>query len=648
MSETTNVISIGTLNVEDGSGYLAAFQQSFTQPETTITRVQRDGDSPVVTHVAPGLHEYLLEVLVEDGADPDTLDARRRALLGALDSARGPITVTIENATGTARQRYMTFVNRKTDQVEGKAGRGFLATLEAADEVRWRATTAEEATWTLNASGTRTLNVLGDLDAYPTYTITPNSAKATPNWAYYRRCVIQWRSPFGGLHPVDITGGGLNTTALIGAGKITDSSNIGVTLNGRFVPFWFGGDDGGAGGFNSTTTRIWVNVQATPETYCDVDGYVTAADTTWRVENDEGLPPSGTLLVDSEYVQYTRRAPGYLYGVQRGMYGSSAAAHVVGAECSVVYVAYILYGPNAEVPAGWQTLDYVSGGGEPIMLNSGSTNGVWRFDEFAQFRGTGNWQFLSQMNNAAFVSESAADGTYDAAWGYPWEAMGFRPGWASLNQFYTRFALPIKTLRVLGRRRAVGSPADYLSNAKLYVYSNNQREWITAWNAAVGAPRTSNDPFDETSWEFPFRAGEVSGGHTGYNRVLWQFTQANYLQVDIQQMVVTFWPSTVPVVTVSGELTDYDIDLTLKNETTGEYIRVNMPDLEPGHSLVIDSRRQTVAYTKDGSSRYTAVQRNAPRARFLRLVPGTNEFEIAEDGMGDMEIVVRYEPRWYT
>lgn len=645
MSYTTKVISIGSLNVEDGSGYQATLVMSYGQPQTGITRVQRDNDSSVVTHVAPGLHECQLQAIVEDGAGPDTLDARRRALMRALDSSSGPITVTIENQTGTARRRYMQFVNRKTDQVATSGGRGFLATLEAADDVRWLATTTEEATWTLSASGTRTINVLGDLDTYPTYTITPNSGKAVANWAYYRRVIIQWRSPFGGVHPVAMT---LNTATLVSGGKVTDGSNIGVQMNGNYIPFWYGGDDGEAGGFNSTTTRIWINVNFAPETWATLAAAVSETDTTWRVEDDHGLPPSGTLLIDSEYVTYGSRASGYLYGVQRGQHGSTAATHSAGYSIDLLYIAYILYGPTAEVPAQRMTPELAALSGAPVFLNGTSTNAAWHFEDFADFRATGNFQFLSQLNNAGFVKESTAAGTYSADWSYPWTAMGFRPGWASLNMFYNRFALPIKTIRVTGRRRALASLTEYPANCQLWVYSDSQRERILAWNAANGAGRTSNDPFDVTTGDIAYRLGEISGGHSGYNRVQWLFTQSNYMQADIQAMTVTFWPSAVPVVTVGAEETDYDIDLTLTNVTTGESINVSMPDLEPGESLVIDSRRQTVTYTATGASRYSAVQRNAPRPKFLRLVPGTNEFQISESGMGDLTIVVRYVPRWYT
>ena len=48
----TNIISVGNINTEPGSGYVAVFVQSFVPPESTVSRVARDTDAPIVTHPA--------------------------------------------------------------------------------------------------------------------------------------------------------------------------------------------------------------------------------------------------------------------------------------------------------------------------------------------------------------------------------------------------------------------------------------------------------------------------------------------------------------------------------------------------------------------------------------------------------------------
>lgn len=644
MSET-RVISVGDLNVEAGSGYVAVLAQSFVQPENTIFRVPRDTEAPVATNVALGLQVCYLQVVVLDaGVAADDVDARRRALLRQFDSSRGPVTVVIENAAGTPRRRYMQFVASKVDPIEGQYGKGFVAALESADEVRWRATTAEEVTWTINASGTRSLTCAGDLDVYPTYTLTPNSAKTTPNWPYIRMILVEWRSPFGGSHPIDITGGGLDTAALLTAEKITDESNIAVKMNGVLKRHFYGND---VYDFGTTQTRIWIDMEFRPAVFPVTADYIFSNSTTWKVENDFGLPPSGTLQVGDEIVTYTGRAPGFLYGVARGQYGTTAAAHDA-AELITYYqgVGWLVYGPDAVTPENLKS-DAYRAAQEPMMLQAAvsSSNAIWQYQMFGWRGRPKSWGYASYLNSLGFVDESDVYGVYDAAWVEPWNAIGFRAGWTSLAIFSNRFAIPIKSLRVQGRRMVRLSPAAAPAAPRLSVLSEDQRQRKVVWAAEEGAGRDSNFWFDfETEDVRPFGYDD----DIGFNRVHWSVAQAGHLQADIQVMYVRFDDNYLPNISLSGEMTEYDLDLTLTNTTTGESLTIQMPNISPDESLVIDSQWQTVTYTRDGSSQYGAVQRDQPRPKFLRLVPGVNDFQITEAGMGELEIVVAYRPRWYA
>lgn len=643
MSHTTNVISVGNINVESGSGYFATLDQSFLQPENTISRVERDVDAPVVTNVALGLHVYYLKVLVLETA-ADDLDARRRAILREFDTTRGPVTVVVENATGTARQRYMQFVVRKVDQVVEQMGRGFVAALEATDEVRWRSTLEEEEVWTVNASATRSLTVAGDLDAYPVYTLTPNSAKTTPNWPYIRMILIEWRSPYGGSHPIDVTGGGLDTDALLTAGKITDESNIAVKMNGVLKRHFYGND---SYDFGTTQTRIWIDMEFRPAVFPVTAGYIFSTSTTWRVDNDFGLPPSGTLQVGDEIVTYTGRAPGYLYGVARGQYGTTAAAHYA-AELITYYqgVGWLVYGPDAVTPENLKSDAYRTAQ-EPMMLQAAvsSSNAIWQYQMFGWHDRPKSWGYASYLNNLGFVDESDVYGAYDAPWVEPWNALGFKAGWTSLSLYSQRFAIPVKSLRVQGRRMIRVSPAAAPNAPTLTVLSEDQRQRKVVWAATEGAGRDTNMWFDVDTDDFrPFGYSE----EIGFNRVHWGVSQASHLQADIQVMYVRFDDNYLPNVTLSAEMTEYDLDLTLENTTTGESLTVQMPNLSPDESLVIDSQWQTVTYTRDGSNQYGTVRRDRPRPKFLKLVPGVNNFQITEAGMGELEIKVTYRPRWYA
>lgn len=644
MSYTTKVISIGSLSVIDGSGYAATLQQSYVQPESSISRVQRDADSPVVTAVAPGLHLYLLGVIViESGLSADDLDAKRRALLRALDSTRGPITITIENETGTARQRYMRCVVRKVDQVENQSGRGFMAALEAADDVRWRSTTTQEETWTLTESGTNAIVNLGDLEAYPTITITPQTGKSFPVWAYRRAVYVRWLSPYGGDHPIDITGGGLNTAALMSAGKVTNSTNMAVYLNGRYVPFWYGGADGTAGGFNHGTTRMWINFWPPPApnsaaTQPLTAEYIAEDATEWRVSRDAGLPPSGYLFMDPEIVYYAWRSPGRLHGVARGRFDTTPVSYSANDLIEYLPAAgYILYGPDGVVAEGVKDSGYRNAV-EPL-ITQGSSNGAWTYDIFHDHYRSVKWTFNSYHQSLMFTEESAGNGWFDSTISEPWNAMGLKFGFASTSHYDARFAIPISHVSIDGRHMAIGSPTQYPGSPILSAADDGNANRYTLWNANAGVSQTVNAAFSP-AFTLPTA--------TQYTRLRWGVGQTSYVQADIQSMTVTFDAALRPIIVVGAEDTEYDLDMQILNETTGEQLNVSFPNMAQGEGLVINSENQTVFYEEDGSNQYAAVQMVPLRPRFMRLAPGTNNIEITETGMGEVDITFRYEPRWYT
>lgn len=642
---TTDVVSINSLNVTEGSGYVATLVQSYGQPEASISRAQRDGDSPLVTNAAPGVLEAILTVIVDAReADADTVDARRRALLRALDTSAAPLTLVIRNEQGTARERYMRFVVVKTDQVAGQFGEGFAARLNSADDVRWRSTARVELTREFTDDGGGwVVECQGDLEAYPTYTLTRRADRTAPAWAYARRFIVRWRSPWGGEHSVDVTNGTLNTAALKTAGKVNNASNIGVVLNGRYVPFWYGAADGQVGGFNSTASRLFVTMKFVPATMAYLTRYAGEADTTLFVRNDANLPDSGVLDIEGEFITFAYRSAGTLYGVQRGQFGSTASDHVAGAEVEPAHTGFILYGPNGAVPESAKDYDYRNAK-PPVFLDSVSTtNTVWDFGLFRDPERSFNWSY-DWFNNSgtAFVSESQADGTYDPAWVTPWTALGFKPGWASLSLFSRLFAVPIQSVRVIGRRYRSGSQAQYTNSPRLQLTDPLTGASRVVWESANGIGATPNPTFDVALPAVP--AGQL------FSKINWLFNQSNFAQVDIQRMYVSFRDEYLPYIWVSAEVAEYDLDVTLDNMTTDDRLSIDLPQALVDSPLVIDSERMTATY--QGASVYASVRRGPAgrevRAHFLKLVPGSNSLYLQEEGTGTMELKISYESRWYA
>lgn len=642
MASTTNVISIGTLNVEAGSGYKAMLLYSFGQPAADITRVQRDANSSVVTNITPGTSEYLLQINIET-ADADTMDARRRALMRALDSSRGPATLVIENAAGTARRRYMNIVVSKPDQIPGHVGDSFNATIQPTDEVRWRAVTATEHVLALTTSPTTAaVTVSGDLDVYPVYAFTPTSAKTTPNWPYSIWFVAEWPSSTGGMHILDVTGGGLNTAALVSGGYVADGSNMAVRFGGRIVKHWYGHS---SAAFGTTTTKMWINADMPPYTFAWLEAGVDDTASVWRVSDDAKLPPSGALKIDNEIITYASRWPGLLYGVQRGMYGTTAAVHYPGVPLELVHVGHILYGPSASTPLDMQDWDYRNAL-PPVIDRQVSTNSKWVYNlNFSDPPCYGSWQREAwQSSNPFYVSGSNAAGNYSDVIEYPWYALGLKPGWASSARYFARFALPIKRVRVDGRRRALASPTTYPGSARLTAISTHPVASTLLWDSAVGATR-DNDTFSVTPADL---SRSVLTQTPNYTELSFGFSGANYMQADIQYMEVTFCDDALPIVTHGSQESVYDLVMTVENTTTGESIAINRQNMALNKPLIIDSDKQTAIDSADGSNQYTAVVRDAPRAKWLRLVPGTNNLKFTEAGLVGLTVTIRFEERWYT
>lgn len=649
------IISIDDLNTDAGSGYSAVFEYSYSQPPLSVQAVEREGQSPVVTAVSPGLNRPPTFTVMIEGDDYDNL---RNALLRVLDTSAGARAITICDDDG-GRERYMMVYVEKADQTPGSGGLEFAVSTISTDDVRWRAADAAEATWHVTTSGaTHTVTNGGEVDAYPIWTITPRDPKSASNWVYARRVLARARyrklgTP--GPTPLEITGGGWNTAALVTAGKVSDNTNIAVMVDGRYVPHWYGGNDGAARGFNSNNTTIWINYGLSRNTvliYQATDDEETNLVVLHQNQIDEWttipMPMSGRLYfaATGEIITYDgvhSRGNGLydLLNVKRGVDGTTAAALAYTAEGEIVPRILILYGPDGAVPAAEQTAEYRNPPfGKPLVANGASTNSLWSWTYFKSGTRTAAWSYLGELYNAQFTQATGVNGaTGDFV--EPWTAMGWKADRSSLGYFYIHLPLPVAELAVNGRHMASGDPIEYPGAPALMLrYGSYEANTIKLWGAEQGQPyEFTNGPFSLTI------TTSALADATGLR---WEVSQATYVQADIQSLQVVFNSSATPLVTLGAEVSDYDMELTLENETTSEALTITLPNMEMDESVVIDSGRQTVVYTGDNTNRYTAVRRDAPRRRFLKLAPGNNTIRVTETGLADVEVTATFRERYYT
>lgn len=683
ISDYNRVVSFGGLNLRDGNGYTAALLKSFAQPGDGLSAVQRGRQAPVVTAINQTVYTLpVLQIEIED--DPTLHGARVAALMAALDTSNGAkalVIADIDPGWEGDSARYLMVNVQAVDQIDNGGGWAFAVTLVATNDNRWRLVqeTSRNYTWTASAA-TTVFNNAGELEVWPEITITPQTGKSTAGYTYKRHVIMAWQSPYPSAkyHPVELTDGtGLDTVALLAAGKITTSEDIRVVYRGKIIPHWYGADDGVAGGFNHTATKIWVNA--------DFDaGYTIrlaeviplgSTKTTWKLWA-KALPNEGRLLFTDTgeiitYKGFTPQTangnPGIIYNVERGEYGTTENGHTMTEPINARTRLFdIVYGPSAG--AGFvATEEYNRDNARvPIIDKADSTNTEWVYD--AMFRNrtiwytdpyvsnyednSGGWAYFGNNTRGLYTHPTDATGTVYGT-SESWTAMGFRaqPTPAATNtngQYYAGPFPVINRIQATARHKRFGAANPNLFNYPVLFVHNaphgtvpGQPNAFTIWQSAVQAVATSNSlvAIDES-----ITSDDIS------NPRYIEFSvdgATNTVQADIQSMTVTFASDRAPYTAVmSAEDSDYDMALKLENVTTGEYLNITMPNMKVGEDFVIDCEAGTVRH--NNVNQYQAVVPNAPRPYAFKLAAGNNTIKVTETGLTDVDIFMRFQTRWYT
>lgn len=661
-----NIISIGNLNTDAGSGYSATFEYSYTRPQLDYTAVPREGRPPLVTNitVVPAPMPPI-DIMIESD-DAATTRAKRQALLRALDTRTGPVTITRAAEDGLPA-RYMNVIVSKVDQKPGSGGREFVATVTVVDDIYWRDVNVKTLEQAITASG-QTYQVTngGDVDVRPVITLVPREGKSGSTWKYARKVLARFPyAPSVGAPwnqwPVEITGvSGLNTAALVSAGKMTTRYNLAVMVDGRFVPYWYGGDDGRAKGFNSAETRIWVNLsEHTHPSIRVIEDYdADATALALRTLEDKpvwGAPPpyyGRAYFPDTGEIITWAGVEGNTVQAVRGVDGTTPAPLTSGMTGEMIHDITILYGPTADIRKDYgneYTIPMLMERDRSPVVNEASVNSSWRFYNFAHKRPFSSgleWQFtgnIGNWNSCAYVHETDLEN--DDGWGYeePWTGMGFQ---ANTNNDGGYFSLPLP--RPIWRVYIEGRRMEFIRRVTttrvpelVGVSKGTQQTSFQIWSADTGGNfnKAQNQLYAMT-FEWPTRSDVLE--------LQWGLLGESFLQADISFMRIDFTPAYVPIVTMGAEQDDYDMNLTLANQTTGENITVNLPDMQVDKPLVIDCEYQTVTYDEGNANRYSAVRRDVPRGHFLSLAPGPNTIQVVEAGLVEVNVTMQYREGYYV
>ncbi len=288
-----------------------------------------------------------------------------------------------------------TFIGLNEDSTEGKTA-SFGAIFAVADII-WKKLEPTEFDILNDGTGAATTTPLGNQPALPVITITPTAPGAGSPGPVFKKFIAIVNNSTKPLinYPLNLTGAGLDTAALIAAGDmLANGDDLRIfTGAGVEIPRWFGG-----GGINSTTTKIWINWNQVANANMTLGAAIagtgpvstiTIQNTPANVATIKTIPNAGGILIGSEIFIYTGKniLTLQLTGVTRAERLSSEAAHSIGDTTKLIGGIWMYYGwPSSPAYVANDT-------NKPIIDLAQSTNVAHVYTEFLESTGqrTGKW-----------------------------------------------------------------------------------------------------------------------------------------------------------------------------------------------------------------------------------------------------------------
>lgn len=622
-------------NINDGTNYFSSFEVlPHGLPPAAVVQAQRSGRQPLVAAVIRPGDVIVLKTIIEDLSSAASLRAQLRQWFDNDDET--PKQMVIDGDAGV--EQYIYGVVESHEPVPGQSAVVFITAIRVHDDAAWRKTSATTpSNWGITASGdTNTYNNAGELDVYPTYSITPTSAKTGTN-PYKRFMSVRWGGDAATSYPTDIAAASLDT-------RVSPTTNfasatgddIRVYVDGVLTDFWLAG-------INTTTTKIWVNLnfqkaQGSNITASFGTGTVESID----VEDDiSGWPDAGMMQIGNEIFIYSSKNNSLkrFFIESRAAKGSTAASHTAGDFARWIQHDIVVTYGSASLSAYTVDDDY-----KPVFSLTSSTNTSWVYTEFGEDDGlrTGAWQKGREYSDWAvsYTADSGSDvpdGWSDAD---PWEELGI---------FRNRVDTYIDPSFFIYNPCGISS-ANF-SNGEKYAATSE-----TQWNGKVKSGISTPGDFTESSltkptlpatWQSWGFSGSLRSGskYVGISLSPTQGGGGTGMYMECADVTLTLNSTFTPNVTIVAEDGNYNLAATLTNNDTEEAIEISF-QMDVNETLTIDTTNGTVTYEKDGSSQYAAITRvGGPRVAWLRLQPGNNELQFDDTGTAGVTVAVSYEER---
>lgn len=626
-----SLLTWNSVNINNGSPYSASIVSGqLGSISRNPVLVNRAGDYPALTAVVKNPSVLVINVIVSAGQNINTYrEALKAHFFG--DDLRHDIIA--KDTNDSDRQYYRTGIP-VTMVEENGAPNSFFITIQT-EYPYWQLVTAATATWNITGSAqTNAVTNAGNLPIAPVFTITPTTTKTT-GWKYWRWVPIYNRTDKTYTAPMEITDGGLDAAALIGAGKMmTDGSDFRVWMDGGFAGRWLHG-------MPSTNALCWTNITLGPHvsgltgaTLGNTATTMSLSETRANLAFLQALKTTAnyTLLVGSEAITFDPDDIDLINyqvtGLGRGKKNTTAATHSSGS--TVHYIDHDLFIMYANTAATAQDVDDQY---KP-MFDLSSSNETWSWTNYSDLTGNrpGAWRgdvvssrtrlsYTYTANENTFADPSTVMGLAERGsqdFTVPHEA-------AQLTWSFSHPA-GITTAAYSGKKYRTGSWPGIAGLQKLQAGA----VWVTVSNQTTPSTATVWEPFGPTT-------SGLSGSYTSIRFVMEGVLSSAINESAMLQfsgVSANFSTASLPVISVGAETAINFFDFKLTNITTGEWLKVRTP-CPVNSDLVIDCAART-AYLADG--RPVTVTLSSERADWLNLAAGSNTLQF--DDVGTVAVTI--------
>ena len=609
-------------NINDGTNYDAVLNANFQGlPGVKEIMGKRHSNWPILGGIGRPGRELNFDIYIRSGSslelmqwfDPEDETAKQ---------------LIVEDPDGS-NDRFVNAICTEFREVPFSAGLQYAVSVQVDGDVRWREIAITTASaWNLTATGETEVVANGGQDrAFPIIKISPTSGK-TGAWLYKRWIPVRWNSDnfSGGKYATDIVNNSLDTDALTTAKMQADGDDLRVFVDGVEVDRWLQDMD-------TATTQVWVNLVFNSKQEATLDGAHDDEVTTITVNEDiPYFPSSGILHVNSETITYTGKDDSLkqFTGCTRGAKTTSAAAQGdTDAIWWVQHDIWILYG-NATAATPTADDDY-----KP-MFELDSTNASWDYDNFredAALSRPGSWKpvVISGGGGSFYGGNQDTSAT-------PYGELGQKH---TINDM-TRFIA----------YNPCGITNANFQNGEVYQDDSAVSTWIW-WIQSSADGSTWISEYDLGGETFPsastwtaWSRNEALTAGAIYAAIYFRSDPASGKDC-CECSDVTLTIGDEPTITVGSEVSNYDLDCTITNNTTGEAIKVTY-SMQLNEELEVDSDDKTVILLDDNSNEFQALElMGTLRNKWLPLNVGNNTLQFDDVGTGNVTITITWWERYF-